>query len=148
MDMFIVNGTYVKKDIDFVQNQGGTDVFQNLGGASDTEYMVALYKRKFKTGDNNRDINVTNGNNVYCVYLGTSWNYINFTYDNRICLPLVVNTSYYKNFRISDNTNNQSNPINYVQPPNTVKVVTWEPSLLTKCIFLSLIIIINVFYLY
>ncbi len=111
MDMYIMNNSYALKDIDYVVNQGGTDVFQNLGGASDGEYMVSLFKRKFKTGDNNRDINITSGSNVYCFYLGSSWAYTNFTYDNRICLPLSLKTSYYSNFRVSSSTSTETTPI-------------------------------------
>lgn len=111
MDMYITNSSYALQDINYVDNQGGTDVFQDLGGATDGGYMVALFKRKFNTGDNNRDINLTAGANVYCFYLGSSWAYTNFTYDNRICLPLTLQTSYYSNFRVASSSSSGSTPI-------------------------------------
>lgn len=63
--------------------------------------MVALYKRKFRTGDNNRDKNITAGSNQFCFLLGSSWAYSNYIYNERICLNLTINTSYYSNFRVA-----------------------------------------------
>lgn len=123
MDMYIKNGTYATEDLNYVDLQGGTDVFENLGGAVSGEYTVALYKRKFRTGDNNRDINITAGANLYCFFLGRTWAFTTFTYDDRICMNLTLTTSYYSSFRVSQSTADTT--IDYVTPPNTVVVIKW-----------------------
>jgi hypothetical protein len=127
MDMYITNSSYATEDLNYVINQGGTDVFESLGGAITGGYTVALYKRKFRTGDNNRDLNVTGGVNTFCFILGKTWAYTNFTYDDRICLSLTVNTSYYSNFRVSGSTTDET--IDYVEPPNSVVVIKWAQSI-------------------
>lgn len=81
MDMYMVNSTFANQDVNFTVNQGSTDTFLNLGGASTSLYMVGLFKRKFVTGDINRDINVAAGSNTFCFFLGSSWAYSGNTYD-------------------------------------------------------------------
>lgn len=125
MDMYITNSTFADQDLNYVQLQGGSDVYQNLGGAMDSGYTIALYKRKFRTGDNNRDKNVSAGSNNFCFILGSAWAYTNFTYSDRICLTLNIATSYYSNFRVSSSSGTDQTVINYVQPPNTVVVIKW-----------------------
>lgn len=140
MDMYISNSSYAAEDLNYVDNQGGTDVFENLGGAISGGYMVALYKRKFKTGDNNRDINITAGDNFYCFILGRTWTFSTFIYEDRVCMNLTLTTSYYSNFRVSSGV--VDNTINYVTPPNTVVVIKWSASLiLSFALILGLIFI-------
>lgn len=99
--MYITNNSFADQDLTYVELQGGSDVYQSLGGALEGSYTVALYKRKFRTGDNNRDRNVSNGENNFCFILGNAWAYTNFSYADRICLRLNLATSYYSNFRVS-----------------------------------------------
>lgn len=101
LDMYITNATYADLDLNYVVGQGGNDIYENLGGVLDEAYTVALYKRKFRTGDNNRDKNITAGPNQFCFLLGHTWAYVNFTYADRTCLNLSINTSYYSNFRVA-----------------------------------------------
>lgn len=35
MDMYIANSSYANEDLNYTLNQGGNDVIENLGGASD-----------------------------------------------------------------------------------------------------------------
>lgn len=140
MDMYIKNSSYATEDLNYAIDQGGTDVFENLGGAISGGYMVALYKRKFRTGDNNRDLNITAGANNFCFILGRTWAFTNFTYDDRICLSLTVNTSYYSNFRVSESSADE--PINYVKPPNSVVVIKW-----VKSISISLVLMVCLFFI-
>lgn len=140
--MHITNNSFADQDINYVQLQGGNDVFQSLGGALDATYTIALYKRKFRTGDNNRDKNISSGANNFCFILGNAWAYTNFTYADRICLNLNLATSYYSNFRVSSSSGTDQSVINYVQPPNTVVVVKWEK--IVKGLFTILMLIIGV----
>lgn len=64
--------------------------------------MVGLYKRKFLTGDNNRDIDISAGENTFCFLLGDAFAFTDFTFEERICLNLNLATSYYSNFRVSE----------------------------------------------
>lgn len=121
LDMYLTNSTNAALDLDYPVRQGGTDVTKDLGGANPTEYMVSLFKRKLSTGDNNRDVNITAGDNTFCFFLGRTWAYTSFLYDERVCLPLTISTSYYSNFRVSSSTEQSS--VDFVAPPNTVIVI-------------------------
>lgn len=45
--MYATNDTYAVDDYDYPLNQGGDDITENLGGVDESQYMIALYKRKF-----------------------------------------------------------------------------------------------------
>lgn len=53
--MFIESPTFADLDSNYVDLQGADDVTKNLGGVNSDSYMVSLFKRKFSTGDTNRD---------------------------------------------------------------------------------------------
>lgn len=54
-DYFIKNSTSAKNDYDYVDYQGGNDIIRLSGALQSSSYLVASYKRKFSTGDVNRD---------------------------------------------------------------------------------------------
>lgn len=120
-DMYATNSTYAVDDYDYPLNQGGDDITENMGGVDEAGYMIALYKRKFETGDNNRDRNITAGANEFCFILGDDFAYTTFTQSERVCLTLNLATSYYSNFRVSEEAD--TGLIEYVDPPNTVIVI-------------------------
>jgi hypothetical protein len=121
-DMFLTDSTHAKIDDSYVINQGSTDVYLNYGAYDPSAYFVCLYKRKFQTGDVNRDIDVSSGNNTFCFILGNNIAYSSFSPSQRICLNLTLTTSYYSNFRIQ-NTTNSTGVINYTTPANNVVVI-------------------------
>ena len=86
MDMYATNDSYAVDDYDYPLNQGGDDITENLGGVDESQYLIALYKRKFETGDNNRDRNLTSGTNTFCFILGDDFAYTSFTQSERVCL--------------------------------------------------------------
>ena len=53
--MYITDSTTVKKDLDYVEKQGGDDKIENIGAIDKSGFMIAQYKHKFSTGDVNRD---------------------------------------------------------------------------------------------
>ena len=145
--MYATDSSNAMDDYDYVLNQGGNDVFENLGGVDESAYMIALLKRKFQTGDNNRDRNITAGANTFCFILGDNFVYTSFVQAERVCLQFNLTTSYYSNFRVSAEID--SGIIEYVEPENTVVVVKHE-NLLIFFIgsILLLMIWINIFILY
>lgn len=63
--------------------------------------MVAQYKRKFSTGDVNRDNVITAGNNTFCFILGDNLAFTTFVQIERVCLNFNLTTSYLSYFRIN-----------------------------------------------
>lgn len=43
-------------DVTFTTNQGSDDIITIMGGIDLSSYFIATFKRKFSTGDINRDI--------------------------------------------------------------------------------------------
>jgi hypothetical protein len=86
LDMYATDSSNAGEDLDYAENQGGSDVFENLGGVDESRYMIALLKRKFQTGDNNRDRNLTSGANTFCFILGDDFAFTSFVQAERVCL--------------------------------------------------------------
>ena len=76
--MYATDSSNALDDYDYVLNQGGGDVFENLGGVDESAYMISLLKRKFQTGDNNRDRNISAGANTFCFILGDAFAFTSF----------------------------------------------------------------------
>lgn len=127
--MFITNSTYAARDGSYIVNQGANDVYLNYGAFDPTAYLVCLFKRKFQTGDINRDTDVVSGNNTFCFILGNNIAYSSFTQTQRVCLNLSLTTSYYSNFRVQ-NSSNSTGVINYTTPQNNVVVIKANENLI------------------
>jgi len=59
-DFFIVNGSFANRDLGFVDLQGSNDVYTVMTSYDANNYYVGSFKRKFSTGDVNRDITLLN----------------------------------------------------------------------------------------
>ena len=69
-DMYAETSLLAKEDNLFTKNQGGIDVVKVYGAYDETGYLVASFKRKFSTGDVNRDSIVVDGENRFCFIYG------------------------------------------------------------------------------
>lgn len=58
--------------------QGGNDVVKVYGAYDETGYFAASYKRKFSTGDVNRDMIIEGGESRFCLIYGNSLAYVGF----------------------------------------------------------------------
>jgi len=121
-DMFITDSTNANTDGSYAISQGASDVYLNYGAYNRNGYLVSLFKRKFKTGDLNRDTNISSGDNTFCFILGNNIAFTTFVQTQRICLDLKLKTSYYSNFRVQG-TDNSTGVINFTKPPNNVVVL-------------------------
>lgn len=54
-DYFIVHSNSAMDDLSFTERQGNNDVIKIMSAYDSSSYFVASYKRKFSTGDLNRD---------------------------------------------------------------------------------------------
>ena len=45
--MYATDSSNGDEDLNYPLNQGGNDIIENLGGVDESQYMIALYKRKF-----------------------------------------------------------------------------------------------------
>ena len=54
-DSYITDSSLAKDDYDYVTLQGGNDIIRLSGALQSSSYLVSSYKRKFSTGDLNRD---------------------------------------------------------------------------------------------
>ena len=98
--MYITDETTVKKDLDYVENQGGDDKIENLGALDQTQFMIAQFKHKFSTGDVNRDKIIESGENTFCFILGDNLEYNSFVVEERQCLDFSLTTPYSSLFRV------------------------------------------------
>ncbi len=64
-----------------------------------SSYMVGSYKRKYETGDTNRDDILVNGASTYCVIYGNSLAFSSYGYSDRFCFNFTLSTQYSSYFR-------------------------------------------------
>lgn len=121
-DFFIVNSTFADYDSLFVTGQGSEDLSKVLSAYDSSSYVVGSYKRKFSTGDNNRDIILSDGNNTFCVFYGNDLVFSTFSSAQQYCFNFNLGTVYSSFFRQTSSTS--VNVQNYVAPANKVLVVT------------------------
>ena len=70
-DYYAVNSTSAARDISYVVNQGSQDLVTVLTAYNPASYFVGSFKRKFSTGDVNRDTDVQSSyENTYCFIYG------------------------------------------------------------------------------
>lgn len=84
-DYYIVNSSYAATDGSFLINQGGNDISTVLTAYDSSAYIVGSYKRKFQTGDINRDIIVSSGTNNFCFIYGNSLAFSSFVQAEKNC---------------------------------------------------------------
>jgi len=68
--MYAETSIFAKEDQLYVQKQGGKDIVKIYGAYDSTGYFVASYKRKWSTGDVNRDTILQGGESRYCFIYG------------------------------------------------------------------------------
>lgn len=90
-----------KEDQSYTVNQGGNDVVKIYGAYDSSSYLIASYKRKWSTGDLNRDIILTGGQSRYCFIYGNSLSFLAFTQLEKACLDFSLKTNYLSNFRVA-----------------------------------------------
>ena len=71
-DMYAETSTSAQEDKSYTVKQGGNDVVKVYGAYNETGYLVASFKRKFSTGDVNRDTIIENGESRYCFIYGNA----------------------------------------------------------------------------
>lgn len=121
-DYYAVSATSAASDFSYVINQGNNDCETVLTAYDSSAYLVGSYKRKFFTGDTNRDIVLTNGPSTYCFIYGDGLVFTTFRQEEKVCFDFDLVTEYTSNFRESSSTS--VNVQTYVAPPNTVTVQT------------------------
>ena len=77
-DMWAETYRVAKGDKEYTVKQGGNDVVKVYGAYDETGYLVASFKRKFSTGDVNRDTILDSGESRYCFIYGNSLAYNGF----------------------------------------------------------------------
>jgi hypothetical protein len=84
-------------------------------------YMVGSFKRKYFTGDGNRDIILSEGQNTFCVIYGNALAFTTFAQLDRFCFDFKLQTQYSSSFRQTSST---SVPLQtYVPPQSNVAIV-------------------------
>ncbi len=99
LDYYAVNASFADKDDSFVVSQGSQDVLTVLTAYDASQYFVGSFKRKYATGDLNRDSVVVNGANIYCFIFGDSLAFSTFTQVQTQCFNFTLTTEYSSNFR-------------------------------------------------
>lgn len=137
-DYFAVNASYAQLDESFKVNQGSQDLVTVLTAYNSSAYFVGSFKRKFMTGDVNRDQILADKDNTYCFMYGNALAFTNFTYSQQMCLNITITTQYDSNFRQTSSTSVIAQK--YVAPASNVVVVTAAEAylLLTLAYFLIL----------
>jgi hypothetical protein len=125
-DYYVVSATSAASDYSYVVNQGNNDCETVLTAYDSSAYFVGSYKRKFYTGDTNRDVVLNNGPNTYCFIYGDALAFTTFKQEEKVCFDFDLVTEYTSNFRESSSTS--VNVQTYVTPPNTVLVQTYTSS--------------------
>lgn len=71
------------------------------GAYDETGYLVASFKRKFSTGDVNRDTILEGAESRYCFIYGNSLAYNEFVQPEKQCIDFTLKTNYLSNFRVA-----------------------------------------------
>ncbi len=112
------------------------------GAYDETGYLVASFKRKFSTGDVNRDTILDSGESRYCFIYGNSLAYNNFVQPERQCLDFTLKSNYLSNFRVaSKNAQSELTVIEYKKPNNTVSTKKIFERILTGLPVLSVLLV-------
>ena len=123
-DYYATSATSAAKDNTYTINQGSQDVVTVLTAYDSSAYFVGSFKRKFSTGDTNRDFVVVSNANKYCFIYGNALAFSSFVQNEKICFDFTLTTEYASNFRQSSSTSINTQP--YVAPQNNVVVVKGE----------------------
>ena len=121
-----MNSSYAAKDNSYTPNQGSQDVVTVLTAYDSSSYFVGSMKRKFKTGDVNRDTDIVNDVNTYCVIYGPELAFSTFSQSQTFCFNFTLGTEYLSNFRETSDT--AVTVQDYVAPTNNVAVVDGKNS--------------------
>lgn len=121
-DFYVVNASYALDDRNYVTGQGSNDVLSVLTAYDSSNYLVGSYKRKYSTGDSNRDVVLSSGASRYCVIYGTSLAFSTFTQSDKFCFDFTLTTEYTSYFRETSSTS--VNLQTYVAPSSSVTVVS------------------------
>jgi hypothetical protein len=78
-DYYATSATSAARDISYVTNQGSQDILTVMTAYDASAYFVGSFKRKYSTGDVNRDVIVTSGDNTYCFIYGNALAFSTFT---------------------------------------------------------------------
>ena len=120
-DYYATSPTSAARDSTYSVNQGSQDVVTVLTAYDSSAYFVGSFKRKFSTGDTNRDFIVNSNDNQYCFIYGNALAFSTFAQNEQICFNFTLTTEYSSNFRQSSSTSVNTQP--YVAPSNTVVVI-------------------------
>lgn len=121
-DFYVVNSSYALDDRNYVISQGSSDVLSVLTAYDSSNYFVGSFKRKYSTGDANRDVILSSGASTYCVIYGTSLAFSTFSQSDKFCFNFSLTTEYTSFFRETSSTS--VNLQTYVAPQSSVTVVT------------------------
>jgi hypothetical protein len=91
-DYYALSATSATADLSYVTNQGSNDIFTVLTAYDAASYMVGSFKRKFSTGDVNRDIILSNGPSTYCVIYGNNLVFTTFAQADQFCFNFTLQT--------------------------------------------------------
>jgi hypothetical protein len=123
-DYYATSATSAARDSTYAVNQGSQDVVTVLTAYDSSAYFVGSFKRKFSTGDTNRDFVVVSDANEYCFIYGNALAFSSFVQNEKVCFNFTLTTQYSSNFRQSSSTAVNTQP--YVAPSNNVVVVKGE----------------------
>lgn len=121
-DFYSVSSTSAASDLSYSTNQGSNDVYTVMTAYDASSYMVGSFKRKFSTGDLNRDIILSNGASTYCVTYGNNLAFLTFVQADAFCFNFTLQTQYSSYFRQTSSTSVTVQT--YTAPQNQVTVVT------------------------
>ena len=122
-DYFSVDASSAARDSTYASNQGSQDVVTVLTAYNPASYLVGSFKRKFSTGDVNRDTDIVSNENNYCFIYGDGLAFSAFAQIETQCFNFSLTTEYSSNFRTASSGSVQTQT--YVAPTNTVIVVKW-----------------------
>lgn len=123
-DYFSVSATSAAPDMSYTTGQGSDDVVTVLTAYDASSYMVGSFKRKFSTGDINRDIILSDGDSRYCIIYGNSLVFTTFAQADKFCFNFTLATEYTSLFRQTSST---SVPVQTYTPPQS-QVAVVSPS--------------------
>ena len=81
--------------------QGGIDIVKVYGAYDPIGYFAASYKRKWSTGDVNRDSILQGGVSRYCFIWGNDLAFGQFLQSERTCIEFTLKTNYISSFRVA-----------------------------------------------
>jgi hypothetical protein len=103
-DFYAVSSSSAADDYAYSPGQGSDDVYTVLTAYESSSYMVGSYKRKYSTGDMNRDVILSNGASLYCVIYGNTLAFSTFGQVDQFCFNFTLQTEYSSYFRQTSST--------------------------------------------